>query len=171
MAAIDVLGLKPVGVFLSGNYLSAQDTTATQSITAPYEIKNLQFGTTLLSNGISITGVNNTDITFANPGIYNIQFSVQVTCNTPQAHLFYLWLCVNGSPVANSNSVTTVHGTHGGNNGHLILSLNFVLVATAGMKAQLCWSANNIAIEVETIPSPAVGIPVSPGVILSVTQI
>ena len=166
-----MLGVGQAGSFVSGDYLSAYDTTASQSITGAFEIKELQFGTTVLSNGISITGVNNTDITFSNPGIYNIQFSVQVTCNTPQAHLFYLWLCVNGSPVADSNSVTTVHGTHGGNNGHLILELNFILVATAGMKAQLCWTADNTAIKVETIPSPATGIPVSPGVILSVTQI
>lgn len=170
MASVDVTGASIAGnIFVSGAYLSAYDT-GNYSIGAAYELKKLQFGTTTLSSDVTITGVNNTDITFSSPGIYNIAFSVQVTCNTPQAHLFYLWLCLNGSPVANTNSVVTIHGTHGGNNGHSVAAWNFLVQVSASDVAQLCWSANSTAIAVETIPSPAAGVPVSPAAILSVTQ-
>lgn len=170
MASVDVTGASIAGnIFVSGAYLSAYDT-GNYSIGAAYQLKTLQFGTTTLSSDVTLTGVNNTDITFSSPGIYNIAFSVQVTCNTPQAHLFYLWLCLNGSPVANTNSVVTIHGTHGGNNGHSVAAWNFLMQVSATDKLQICWSADNTAIAIQTIPSPAAGIPISPAAILSVTQ-
>lgn len=170
MASVDVTGGSGLNTFVSGNYLSAYDT-GSYSLSAPFAVENVRFGTTVLSNNITIQGVNNTDIVISQAGIYNILFSVQVTCNTPQAHLFYLWLCKNGAAVADSNSVLTIHGTHGGNNGHMIAAWNFVINALPGESYQLCWSANNIAIAIETIASPAPNIPVSPSAILSVNQI
>ena len=170
MAGIDVAGIGQTGNFVSGNYLSAYGLDKS-SVSIPFEIKQISYPFTVLNNGISITGVNDTDITFSNAGNYNIQFSVQVTCNTPQAYLFYLWLCINGSPVANSNSVLTIQGTHGGNNGHTISAWNFIVTATAGMTAQLCWTAENVAVEITPVTSPVGGSPDSPAVILSVNQI
>jgi len=172
MASVDITGGQGSGGgnFVSGAYLSAYDTGSYNIIT-PLTTQTLQFGTTTLSSGITIAGANNTDIVFSGPGIYNIAFSVQVTCNTPQAHLFYLWLCFNGSPVTDSNSILTIHGTHGGNNGHMITAWDFMVNAGAGDSYQLCWSANDPAIAVETIASPGGGIPLSPAVILSVSQV
>lgn len=170
MASVDVTGGSGGNNFVSGAYLSAYDT-GNYSIGAAYNIEKLEFGVTSLSSGITIAGINNTDIVFSGSGIYNIVFSVQVTCNTPQAHLFYLWLCLNGSPVADTNSVLTIPGTHGGGNGHSIAAWDFMVQVNAGDFAQICWSANNTAVAIETIASPAAGIPVSPAVILSVTQV
>lgn len=131
----------------------------------------MQYNVTQFANGVVIGGVNNTDIIFALGGIFNLQFSAQITCNTPQAHLFYVWLCKNGTAVTDSASITTVHGTHGGNNGHLILALNFMFVAVPGDSYQLCWTADDTAVRLETITAPTVTIPQSPAVILTIQKI
>jgi hypothetical protein len=169
MAAIDIAG-GGNAQFVSGDYLSAYDTK-NYSIGSPYEIATLSYDTVILSSGITIPPSFPTDITFSKSGIYNLQFSCQVTNNSPQIHLFYLWLCKNNNPVADTNSVISVTSTHGGNNGHLVPAWNFVFSAVAGDTFQLCWSAEDTAIRIQPVASPAAGIPASPSVILSVQQI
>ena len=171
MASVDVSGGSGGGgSFVAGAYLSAYDT-GNYSLPAPNAIQTLQFGTTLLSSGLSIQGTNNTDIVFSTAGIFNIFFSVQVTNNAVQDHEFYLWLCFNGSPVANSNSIITVPSTHGGVKGHNIAAWSFTVQTSIGDSYQLCWSGNNTNIAIETISPPTVLIPTSPAVILSVSQV
>jgi len=170
MASVDISGGSGGGSFVSGAYLTAFDL-GNHSLSAPNAVETLQFGTTVLSSGLSIQGVNNTDIVFSTAGIFNIFFSVQVTNNAVQDHEFYLWLCFNGSPVANSNSIITVPSTHGGVKGHNIAAWSFMVQTNIGDSYQLCWSGNNTNIAIETISPPTVLIPTSPAVILSVSQV
>lgn len=170
MASVDISGVSGGGGFVAGGYLSAYDT-GNYSLSAPNAVQTLQFGTTLLSSGLSIQGTNNTDIVFSTAGIFNIFFSVQVTNNAVQDHEFYLWLCFNGSPVANTNSIITVPSTHGGIKGHNIAAWSFTVQTSIGDSYQLCWSGNNTNIAIETIAAPSMLIPVSPAVILSVSQV
>jgi|688.fasta_scaffold11230_6 hypothetical protein len=151
-------------------YISAYDT-GTYTLTTPMAEEKMQYGVVTLSNGITISGPNNTDIVFAQSGLYNLQFSAQVTCGTPQAHLFYVWLCKNSTPVQDTCSVYTIHGTHGGNNGHMIAALNFFIQAAAGENFQLCWTADDAAIKLETIAPPLATIPQSPAIILTIQKI
>lgn len=168
MAGIDIAG-GGTSQFVSGDYLSAYSILG-DSITTPLEVKYITVENTVLSNGITMSGGGLTDITFANPGIFNIQFSLQVTNNSPQAHLFYLWLSKNSNPVAVSASVLTIHSTHGGNKGHMIAAWNFFVQAAANDFFTLTWTADNVNIMIETIPQ-ANPIPASPSVILTVQQI
>jgi hypothetical protein len=172
MASVDITasGAAISPVFVSGAYLSAYDTQ-NHSLSAPYAVEQLSFNTTVLSSGITIQGTFSTDIIIATAGIYNIQFSTQVLNGSVQDHDFYLWLCKNGAAEAYSNSIVTVPSTHGGIDGHFIAAWNFVVQSVPGDSYQLCWSGNNTAISIETIASPAAPIPVSPSVILTVTQV
>jgi len=170
MASVDVTGGSGAGGFVSGAYLSAYDL-GNYSLTSVNAIEKLEFGNTTLSSGISIQGANNTDIVFSTAGIFNIVFSVQVTNNAVQDHEFYLWLCFFGNPVQNTNSILTIPSTHGGIKGHNIAAWDFMIQASIGDAYQLCWSGNNTNIAIETIASPGGGIPVSPAVILSVSQV
>jgi hypothetical protein len=170
MAGIDISGGVASAAFIPGHYISAFDTSD-HSILAPFAIETLEFNTTDIASGISIQGVNNTDIVIASPGVYNLQFSCQVTNNDTQIHLFYLWLCKNGAPVADTTTIMSIQSTHGGSNGHAVAAWNFVFQAGAGDSYQLCWTADNIAIQVETLPSPGGTIPAIPSTILTVTQV
>ena len=170
MASVDISGGGAAAAFIPGHYISAYDTSD-HNITAPLAVETLEFNTTVISSGISIQGANDTDIVITTAGIYNLQFSCQVTNNDSQEHLFYLWLCKNGAPVADTTTILSIQSTHGGSNGHAVAAWNFVFQAAAADSYQLCWSANNIAIQVETLPSPGGTIPAIPSTILTVTQV
>jgi len=170
MASVDISSGGASAAFIPGQYLSAYDTQ-NHSLGAPNAVEMLEFNTTVISSGISIQGANNTDIVFTTAGIFNIQFSCQVLNSSVQNYEFYLWLCKNGAPEAYSNSIVTIPSTHGGIDGHFIAAWNFVIQAGAGDAYQLCWSGNNTAISIQTIPSPAALIPISPSTILTVTQV
>jgi hypothetical protein len=73
--------------------------------------------------------------------------------------------------VANTNSIVTVAPKHGGIKGHNIAAWSFLVQTNIGDSYQLCWSGNDTDIALETISAPSVLIPVSPSVILSVSQV
>lgn len=166
MASVDVTG---GAKFVSGYYLYAYDTT-TQSIATPFTFVSVNINTVVFSNGITIN--NGSEITFQYPGKYNIQFSLQLTNINQQLHDFYLYLQQATTPVPNSTSVITVYPTHGGFAGHNIAAWNFFVdVTTPNEFFELIWGQNDKDVKIEYIATPAVGIPASPSVILTVSQI
>ncbi len=170
MAGIDVLGVGQGPSFVSGDYLSAtciQD----QIINTPYETKSVEAFSLDYSNGISISGTFNERFLFSKTGIYNVQFSLQVTNDSPQAHLFYVWGAINNTAILSSCSVLTVHSTHGGNKGHMIAALNLFISVTSGQFFTLNWTADNILVQLENLGSPGFGIPNSPSAILTITEV
>ena len=99
-----------------------------------------------------------------------MQFSLQITNNDVQDHLFYVWFAQNGFDIADSTSIVSVPRTHGGSNGHIILALNLFVQANAFDAIELRWTANNIAVQIETIAT-ALPIPAVPSVIITANQI
>jgi len=161
-----------------GYYGSFYDTNATQvaaNTTTAYPIK---INSTFEANGVSIQNDgsgNPTRITFANTGVYNIQYSIQFTNTDSSIHNANVWLRKNDSgstgDVADSNSQYAVVGSHGGINGQLIAAINYVISATAGDYFELMWQPESTQVYIETIPAgttPAT--PVSPGVIVTACQ-
>ena len=170
MAAIDLLGVGQAGSFVSGNYLSAVSLQG-QTINVPYNPTRVEGFSVLESNGISVSGGGLDEIYFSKTGLYNVQFSLQVTNNDNQAHLFYVWGAINGVSIPISSSIMTVHSTHGGKKGHMIAALNLFISVTAGQYFNLVWTGDNIDIATETIPSPGNPIPVSPACILTISEV
>ena len=71
------------------------------------------------NNGVSL--VNNTKITFANTGIYNLQFSAQIIkTQGGTAEDVYIWFRTNGQDVPNSNTKLTL-----ANNNQFIIKFIF----------------------------------------------
>lgn len=158
---LNVVRNRYYGVFLN---------TGTQT-TGSANIENkVLLDTTLESNGI--TNSNGT-LTVAHAGVYTATFSMQLTNHDTQSHDAKVWAKLNGSNVANSASVITVPGTHGGDNGQTILTVNFVLTIPANGTLELWGGANNTNVRLETLAANAVvpiG-PVSPSVILTVAKV
>ena len=156
-----------------GYYASFYDTTdqAAVSTTTAYAITcNTPNG----SDGISL--VSGSKITFAHPGTYNIQFSLQFVnteTNSSNPAEVNVWFRQNGSDVAYSNSVFSIPLKHGAHNGHLIAALNFIVTTTANNEyVQIMWQTENTTISIETLPAgttPAT--PVTPSVIITAQQI
>ena len=123
--------------------------------------------------GISVVtdGTNLTRITFANTGVYNLQFSSQFQNADTQEHDVTVWLRLNGVNVLGSSGFVGVPSKHGGINGHCVVSWNYLLNVTAGQYYELMWSTNNAAnvtMEFYAAVAPA---PSAASVILTVTSI
>jgi hypothetical protein len=129
--------------------------------------------TDITPNGISIVsnGTNPTRITFANTGIYNIQFSSQFQnlANSPQD--VTIWLRKNGTDVTGSAGVIGMEARKNpGDPYHTIAGWNYVLSVVAGEYYELVWSTTdhtNVQMHFYAAGSPP---PSAASVILTVTQ-
>ena len=137
----------------TGYYAMYQDvlTQTVAVINTGYPIK---FRTLDFSNGVTV--VSNSRITFANTGIYNLQFSVQLENSDTQEHDVTIWLRKNGVDVVGSAGFVAVVSKHGGINGHVLPSWNYLLDVIAGEYYELVWSATSTQV---TMPFIAAGSP------------
>ena len=147
------------------NYYGAFYSTATQPNAGATAANAITYNQTDLSNGVSIA--SNSQITIANPGVYNLQFSAQLQKNTGGSDLIDLWLSKNGSnvPWTNTTSILT------DNPGYSVAAWNFLVQATGGDYYELYWHSTDTSV---TIHAGASGTnptrPAIPSVILTVTQ-
>jgi hypothetical protein len=171
MASVDISGTGGAGAFVSRAYLNAFSNVSQALIGVPLTPNQVGFGTTVFASGINIAGGGLTDIVFNSAGIYNVQFSIQVTNDAVQDHEFYLWASKNSVFEPDSLSVLTIPSKHGGIKGHQIAAWNFFFNVNAGDNVGLWWTADNSNISIEKIVSPGGGIPSAPSVILTVSQV
>lgn len=158
-------------------YYGAWQDDFTQTAAASNTGYAMKFHTAdITPNGISI--VNNgsgnpTRITFANTGIYNLQFSAQFQNTDNAQHDVTIWLRLNGVDVAGSSGLISVparKSAGAGNEGHLISGWNYVLSVLGGQYYELVWStsnAANVTMQYYAAGSPP---PSAASVIMTVTQ-
>lgn len=158
----------------SGYYGAWQDNV-TQTAAVSNTGYAMIFRTIDLSNGVSVVsnGTNLTRITFANTGVYNLQFSSQFQNTDNAQHDITVWLRLNGTDVAGSAgfiSIPARKSAGAGNEGHLITGWNYVLNVVAGQYYELMWStsnAANVTMQYYAAGSPP---PSAASVIMTVTQ-
>lgn len=121
-----------------------------------------------LSNGVSLSGVG--DITIANAGVYNIQFSIQFENFGNDYDDVTAWFRVNGNPIAKSASYSTISQSHAGAPGAIIMTVNIFHTAAPGDVMSLMWQNDQGTAAITSFP-PSGSIPQSPGVILTVNRI
>lgn len=165
----DSVGTNPPA---SGYYGAFQDNN-TQTAAASNVGYPMKLRTNDLTNGITITGSDTSRITFANTGIYNLQFSSQFQNTNNQLADVTIWLRLNGTDVAGSSgflSVPNSHGSGASNYGHTIASWNYVLSVVAGQYYEIVWSTTNhtnVTMEFYAAGNPP---PSTASVIVTVTQ-
>mgnify|MGYP001162019737 CR=1 FL=1 len=156
------------GQFLNipfGAFYDTTDQTAASTTTA-YPIT---INSTTLANNVSI--VDSSKITFAVEGVYNIQFSIQLSNNDNATQDIDIWFTKNGSDIANSNSrFGLAPRKSAGDPYHVIGSLNFIESFQAEDYVELYWrsSSTNAYIEYYSAPSSPTR-PAIPSVILTAT--
>lgn len=155
----------PVPPPSSGKYGSFYDTTP-QTALANQPTK-MKLNTTDLSNGVTV--VNLTEITVAQTGVYNIQFSAQLyrTAGGTKEEVD-IWFRKNGINIPQSDSKVTL-----ANNGHYILpAWNFLIQLNAGENCEIMWATTSpqIILQAEpenlVVPHPAI-----PSVIVTCVQV
>ena len=129
--------------------------------------QSMNFETTDISSGVSI--VSNSQITLANSGTYNIQFSAQIDrVSGSGTDTVHIWLKKNGSNVSASAGAVTISGLAAA--AKTIAAWNYVVDAAASDYYELCWESTDSNIQL--INQAAGGnIPSTPSIILTVTQV
>ena len=121
------------------------------------------------NNGVSI--VSGSQITIANPGVYNIQFSAQMVKNAGNtATHTHIWLSQNGVDVPISASQLGFPS----NSVYVVAAWNFFFKTTvANEYVQLKWEINSNADNAIAITSAVASgnIPAIPGLIVTVNQV
>lgn len=122
-----------------------------------------------LSNGVTLSGVG--DITVANAGLYNIQFSIQFENFGNDYADAAVWFKVNGNIVPKSASHTTISQAHGGSPGSIIMTVNIFYSLNGGDVISFWWKNARGLATITSIASDGATVPQSPGVILTVNKI
>lgn len=154
-------GGTPVGYYLQ--YLDE----ITQPLGAINVGQEVRFRTPDITNGISM--VNDTQITFAHTGIYNLQFSFQFKNIDVQDHDVVVWLRKNGADVLGSSGYVDVPSSHGGTPGHVIVAWNYLLDVVGGDYYEMIWSGTSMDVTMEFYPAGSPP-PSAASAILTVTQ-
>ena len=135
------------GKYLNNPYGAFQDSTdqVAASTTVAYPVT---FNTTDFSNGVTI--VSNSRITVADDGIWNLQFSLQLTNTTNASQDVDVWFRVNGTNIANSNSRYGLAPRKGaGDPFHVIMALNYFASLNATDYIEIMWRTSDTGVSIE----------------------
>ena len=131
----------------------------------------------VLFNGVNTNssqvyiGTPTSRIYITNSGIYNYQYSLQLTNSAAQIHAVTVWIRVNGIDITNSSSAINLPVKRGSVNAAVILALNYLVPIQAGDYMELMWTADDAAVSLATLPASVVApiYPAAPAAILTVT--
>jgi hypothetical protein len=158
------------GDYLTFSYGSFYDTTdqTAVSTTVAYAIT---LNTTDISQGVSIA--SSSQLTFADAGVYNIQFSIQLSNQSNASQDIDIWFRKNGTDIANSNSRFGLAARKGvGDPYHIVAALNFLVTVQALDYIQLMWNTTSVDARIEHyVAGTSPTRPVVPSVILTATRV
>lgn len=154
-------------------YYGVFSDTATKTPAAIYTPYAITFNTTDFANGFS-RGSPTSRIVASSSGLYNFQFSVQLSSGSSSAKKLWIWPRINGVDVPNSNSEVTVSA----NNAAEVVGWNWALSLSANDYFEIMYAVDdtNIQIVATAATTGANGTatfarPAVPSIILTVTQV
>jgi hypothetical protein len=130
----------PYGAFQDGTNQTAANTTTAYPIT---------FDTTDFSNGVTLSDSSRLNV--AQPGVYNLQFSIQIKNTTNSSADVDFWFRKNGTDIAKSNSRFGISARKSsGDPSHVIVALNYFVSLAANDYMQIVWRTSDVAVTIET---------------------
>lgn len=128
-------------------------------------------------DGISIA--SGSHIVFAQPGIYNIAYSIQLKNTNNDLETIDIWFRKDGTDLANSNTRFAIPARKSSGSASYLTAVTPIMVdiETANQYIQIMWRVSNTAVTIEQLPavtaSPGVtpAIPATPSVIVGITFI
>jgi hypothetical protein len=129
----------PYGAFQDSTNQTAASTTVAYAIT---------FNTTDFSNGVTLS--NSSRLNVSNPGLYNLQFSIQFKNTTSSGQDVDIWFRKNGTDIPNSNSRFHPPARKGSSDpSHIIAALNFFVDMAANDYIEIMWRTENTSVSIE----------------------
>jgi len=126
----------------------------------------LQLEITDFADGIYIAGANDTQITFSQPGVYSLAYSLQFKNTDNDGHTIDIWFRYNdgtgAADVPNSNTSFFVPPRKSsGDPSYLVAVTAYTGIATAANAyVEIMWRVSNVAVTLEYLPA----VTASPGV-------
>lgn len=145
--------------FYYGSFYDTTVQTAAQ-INTPYAIK---IANTDIASGFRTA--NTTQIIAQNHGLYNFQFSLQMTSSNSSQSNFWIWPRKNGQDIPASATKVTIAG----NGSSLAPSWNFLISMEPNDYFQLMWATDSTNVTIDA-PAATAFCPSTPSVILTVSQ-
>lgn len=148
----------------------AWHNTASMTAASANTAYTMTVNTTDYTNGCSVA--SGSRFTAASAGLYNIQFSAQLTSTDTSVHDVSIWFRKNGTDIAASNTMIAVPNSHGGVNGHNVAAWNFFIQLSASDYVELMWSTTSTNISIEatgTQTSPTR--PATPSLIVTMDRV
>ena len=152
--------------FPHNQFLSNVDQTAA-AIDQAYAV---ELEITSFADGISITGANDTQVTFASPGMYMFIYSLSFKNPTNDAQSVDIWLRYNNgtttTDVPNSNSRFTIPPRKStGDPSYLIAVTPFSGYAeAAGVWVEVMWRVSDTSVVMEHLPAVTYSAGVTPAI-------
>jgi hypothetical protein len=151
--------LGPYGSFFD---VENQDNTSPNS---PIPVLIRQTDATA-TNGVSVVG--DSAITVTADGVYNVQFSFQITKTDGGEDTAYVWLRKNGEDVADTNTGLYLSGK----NTKEVFALNYFVRLSAGDNVQLMWLSRDADVTLLYVPeSTTPPMPSIPSTIVTISKI
>ena len=138
--------------FPYGAFSSDQDQTAIANTATLMTLNTTDF-----ANDVSISS---SEITVANAGIYNLQFSAQFQNTDTAFQDVYIWLKQDGVDIPGSTGFVSIPNRHAGTDGHSIIGWNYFLNMAASDYVEIYWSVPNVAVTIQHLA--ASGTPTKP---------
>lgn len=132
-------------------------------------IQAMRLRSTDLFNDVTITGTNNSQITFGRAGKFNIAFSAQLH-QTNGSGVVDIWLNKNGTPMSWTNTRISITA----NNPYYVAAWNFFVDAAQNDFYEIMWSSDSNHTVIETFAATGSGPtlhPEVPSIILTVNQV
>jgi len=156
------------GQYINFPYGSFYDTTD-QTVASTTTAYAVTLNTVALDNGVTVQ--NNSQIAVSYSGLYNIQYSIQLSNNDNATQDIDIWFRKNGTDIADSNSrFGLAPRKSAGDPYHVIAALNFFQTLNAGDYVELYWRSSNTNTYIEYYAAPSSPTrPAIPSVIVTVT--
>jgi hypothetical protein len=149
-----------------GSFQNNADQTFSTANTATQLVVN----TTDFIKGMTRSGSTITDIT---PGIYNLQYSLQMVNTSTSIHEIEVWLRKNGSDLAGTATKFSITSSHGGTDGYSAPTCNFFLQLAVTDTVELWCSVSNTALYIEayTAQTTPFARPSIPSTVFTLSQV
>jgi hypothetical protein len=143
-----------------GSFADLLDQSALLTNT-PYAVKIRR---TEIANGFSIA--DETKVVAAISGLYNYQFSLQLSSSNSSSKEVYIWARKNGQDIPDSSTRITISG----NGVYDVAAWNFVISMDANNYFELMWATSDTTAKIDAPPATAF-CPAVPSVLLTVTEV
>lgn len=106
-------------------------------------------------------------------GIYNVQFSLQMSNPDTSIHDMVVWLRKNGADVPGTATKYSLVAKHGSVDGYTVPVANFYIQLNAGDYVELWASVDSTQVYIEAYPAQTspVAIPAIPSTVITVNQV